>query len=69
MPTIVPNTLEKFMLDSEMYEQWASIINDHKLKHGDPSNINIKPALTQINGPDFSKCPSPLRAEIELQKL
>ena len=60
MPTIVPNTLEKFMPGSEMYAQWANVLNDHTLKYGSPSNNNIQPALLQISGPDLSKGPSPL---------
>ena len=48
-----------------MYEQWANLINDHKLKYGDPSNFNIQPALVQISGPDFSKGPSPPTIDAE----
>ena len=55
MPTIVPYTLEKFMLGSEMYAQWANVLNDHTLKYGSTSNNNIQPALLQTRVPDFSK--------------
>ena len=66
MPIIVPNTLEKFTPDSDMYEQWANILNDHKLRYGSPSNNNIQPALMHISGPDFSTCSSPLKVDVDL---